>query len=163
VNLEEIYELHLGRVYGFFAYRVASRHDAEDLTSATFERAVKHAGRFDPRRASPATWLLAIAQNVLTDHYRRGARRPESLTEVDALDARVAGAPDRPELGVSPELEQALGGLGDREREVVALRFGGDLRGKEIAQLTGLSEANVHQILSRSLRQLRQAMPERRP
>jgi DNA-directed RNA polymerase specialized sigma subunit len=37
----------------------------------------------------------------------------------------------------------------------VALRFGGDLTGPEIAELTGLSLANVQQILSRSLHKLR--------
>jgi RNA polymerase sigma factor (sigma-70 family) len=58
-------------------------------------------------------------------------------------------------LGVSPELEAALATLPDRQREILALRFGGDLTGPEIAELTGLSLANVQQILSRSLRQLR--------
>ena len=58
-------------------------------------------------------------------------------------------------LGVSPELESALSVLGERDREVIALRFGGDLTGPEIAELTGLSLANVQQILSRSVRRLR--------
>jgi RNA polymerase sigma-70 factor (ECF subfamily) len=45
--------------------------------------------------------------------------------------------------------------LGDREREIIALRFGADLPASEIATLTGLTLANVQQILSRSLRRLR--------
>jgi len=48
--------------------------------------------------------------------------------------------------------------LGDRDRELIALRFGGDLTGPEIAELTGLSLANVQQILSRSLRRMRAEM-----
>jgi RNA polymerase sigma-70 factor (ECF subfamily) len=60
-----------------------------------------------------------------------------------------------PRLGVSPDLENALDKLGSRERELIALRYGGDLTGPEIAELTGLSLANVQQILSRSLRRLR--------
>lgn len=58
-------------------------------------------------------------------------------------------------LGLSPELEQALEALDDRERELIALRFGGELTGPEIAELTGLTLANVQQILSRTLRKLR--------
>jgi DNA-directed RNA polymerase specialized sigma24 family protein len=54
-----------------------------------------------------------------------------------------------------PELAQALLQLSERDREVIALRFGGDLAGPEIASLLGLSLANVQQILSRSLRKLR--------
>ena len=45
--------------------------------------------------------------------------------------------------------------LFDRDREVLALRFGGDLTGPEIAAMLDLSLANVQQILSRSLRKLR--------
>ncbi len=49
---------------------------------------------------------------------------------------------------------------GERERELIALRFGGELTGPEIAELTGLSLANVQQILSRSLRKIRAKLEE---
>ncbi len=68
---------------------------------------------------------------------------------------------DRHSLGVSPELERALGVLGERDRELIALRYGGDLTGAEIAEVTGLSLANVQQILSRSLRRMREELEGR--
>ena len=154
-----MYEAHLSRVYGYFAFRLRPGPDAEDLTATTFERAMRHIGRYDPDRASVATWLMAIAQNTLIDHYRQRGRRPEDLVE----DHEQVGTAteDEPRLGLDPALESALAQLGDRDRQVVALRYGAELGGKEIARLTGLSEANVHQILSRSLRRLRTAMPPR--
>jgi RNA polymerase sigma-70 factor (ECF subfamily) len=155
-----MYEDHVDRVFGFFAFRLGPGADAEDLTATTFERAMRNAGRYDPRRAAMSTWLLAIAQNALIDHFRYAGRRPEEHGDVD-FDALPHPAFDEPREGLAPELEAALGGLDDRERQVVALRFGGELRGKEIASVTGLTEANVHQILSRSLRRLRRAMPDR--
>ena len=51
--------------------------------------------------------------------------------------------------------------LKDRDREVLALRFGADLTGPEIAAITGLKLANVQQILSRCLRRLRRALEGR--
>jgi DNA-directed RNA polymerase specialized sigma24 family protein len=66
----------------------------------------------------------------------------------------------RPVIGLEPELARALGGLPQRDREVVALRYGGELTGPEIVELTGLTLANVQQILSRSLRRLRAALEE---
>ena len=66
-------------------------------------------------------------------------------------------------LGISPELAAGLERLGRREREVIALRFGGDLTGPEIAQLTGLTLANVQQLLSRSLRRLRAELEAAQP
>jgi RNA polymerase sigma factor (sigma-70 family) len=152
-----VYDDHVWRVYGFLAYRLRDRETAEDLTQATFERALRAWSRFDPRRASESTWLLTIARNLLIDHQRRG--RADRL---DAIDARVlptAPGPERRLVG-SPELIEALTHLGDREREILALRFGGDLTGPEIAELLGLTLANVQQIISRSLRRLRALLEE---
>jgi RNA polymerase sigma-70 factor (ECF subfamily) len=148
------YDEHVWRVYGFFAYRLRSHHDAEDLTQQTFERALRSWGRYDPSRASVATWLVVIARNLLVDHLRAdrtGRQRPLADDDIDALVA----PPDRHDLGLAPDLERALAELGDRERELIALRFGADLSGPEIAELTDLTVANVQQILSRSLRRMR--------
>lgn len=147
-----VYEEHVWHVYGFFAYRVVDRSLVEDLTQTTFERALRHWPRFDPRRASERTWLLAIARNLLIDHHRRDRATPVGDVD-DRLLPPVAGPEEH--LGVRPELASALARLGDREREVLALRFGGDMGGPEIAELLDISVANVQQILSRSLRRLR--------
>lgn len=61
-------------------------------------------------------------------------------------------------LGLEPELGRALSALSDREREILALRYGADLRSPDIATLMGLSVSNVQQITSRSLRRLRAAL-----
>jgi RNA polymerase sigma-70 factor (ECF subfamily) len=163
VDLSKMYEDNVSRVYGFFAYRLSHVADAEDLTAVTFERAVRHSQKYDSARASQLTWILAIAQNVLIDHFRRAGRHPEDLMAGADMESLVltAKADASPSIGVEPGLERALSELSDRERSIVALRFGGELRAKEIGHVVGLSEANVHQILSRSLRQLRKSMPER--
>ena len=162
LDVENIYDDHLGRVYAFFAYRVGSREDAEDLTQATFERAVRSARRYDKRRSTPITWLLAIAQNLLVDHYRRGAGKHDQTLDGDDLDRAlpVVAPVDASAFEVEPELAAALAHLGEREREIVALRFGADLSGPQIAELMGLTLANVQQILSRSLRRMRAALEE---
>jgi RNA polymerase sigma factor (sigma-70 family) len=152
-----LYDEHVWKVYGFFAYRLGSREDAEDLTQLTFERALKAWARFDPQRASAGTWLIAIAHNLLVDHYRRDGSRRQEPIEPEELGEAGLGTESPPErgVGISPELEEALDCLSQRDRELVALRFGADLTGPEIAELTGLSLANVQQVLSRSLRRLR--------
>jgi RNA polymerase sigma-70 factor (ECF subfamily) len=161
----DVYDEHVWDVYGFFGYRLSSRDEVEDLVQGTFERALRAWGRFDPQRASARTWLLAIAQNLLIDHFRRSSRtREEPLPEGELADLRL-GAADVPHerLGLAPDLESALAELNERERELIALRFGGDLTGPEIAELTGLSLANVQQILSRSLRRMRASLEADQP
>jgi RNA polymerase sigma factor (sigma-70 family) len=161
-DFSSVYDEHVWSVYGFFAYRLRSRADAEDLTQETFERALRAWGRYDPARAGIPTWLMAIARNLLVDHLRADRQSRERPVEEVVDDARVA-APDRHDLGLEPELERALAELSDRERELIALRFGGDLSGPEIAELTGLTLANVQQILSRSLRRMRATLDGSHP
>ena len=157
-EIAELYEEHVWNIYGFFGYRVDSRADAEDLTQLTFERALSAWGRFDPARASARTWLISIANNLLIDHYRRDRAIGQEPIE-DHLSRRELITED-PDLGLAPDLAYALEQLGQRERELIALRFGGELTGPEIAELTGLSLANVQQILSRSLRKVRALLEE---
>ncbi len=154
-DFADAFERHMWEVHGFLAYRLGSRAAAEDLTQETFERALRSWGRYDPRRASMRTWLMTIAHNLLIDHYRARALRPE-VALPEGLDPPAE--PDRLSLGLDPALAAALQALGEREREIVALRFGGDLSGPEIAAVTGLTLANVQQIMSRSLRRLRELL-----
>lgn len=159
LDLSRVYELYVERVYAFFAYRASRPADAEDLTAATFERIVRSADRYDEARGGLPTWVFAIAENVLIDHYRRQGRRVEqalSDAEGGTIDAMVSF--DAPSEGLSPRLQEAVSMLSEREQQAVGLRFGGDLSGREIAALLETSEANVHQILSRALRRMRQQL-----
>src|ERR1700749_5196765 len=96
-----IYDEHVWRVYGFFAYRLRSRQDAEDLTQQTFERALKAWSRYDERRAAVATWLMAIARNLLIDHLRASAASQQTLTESEP--EMVPAVPDRHSVGLAPD------------------------------------------------------------
>ena len=155
-ELRRVYRTHVSAVYAFFAYAVG-RSTAEDLASAAFERVIRSWSSFDPARGSERTWILAICRNLLTDHHRRQQHRDAtSLDEHPALLDTLAGT----EVAYTRRLDRDelrgwLAALGDREREILALRYGADLKADDIAELTGLSTANVHQILSRSLRKLR--------
>jgi RNA polymerase sigma-70 factor, ECF subfamily len=155
-DFANLYDREVWSVYGFIGYRLTSRADVEDLTQQTFEKALRAWEKFDPRRGEARVWLLAIARNLLIDHFRRNkSAAGASFDECDESPALTTEPSPEERLGIDPELEAALTELGQRERELIALRFGGDLNGPEIARLTGLSVANVHQILSRSLRRLR--------
>jgi RNA polymerase sigma-70 factor (ECF subfamily) len=157
-DFADAYDEHVWQVYAFLAYRCATRADAEDLTQQTFERALRAWHRYDHKRASLQTWLLTIARNLLIDFYR--ADKTSTQEPIDVLGEREPGEEDAYDLGLRPELAAALGDLSQRDRDVVALRFGGDLTGPEIADMLDLSLANVQQILSRSLRRLRAALEE---
>jgi RNA polymerase sigma-70 factor (ECF subfamily) len=160
-ELRRVYREHVDAVYAFFGYSVP-RTAAEDLTSSTFERVIRSWRSYDPRRSSERTWILSIARNLLWDHFRRESHRTALSTDehpelVEAL-AGVDGSYGR--ILSDDALLAWLAPLDEREREVVVLRYALELSGAEVAEVMGLSTANVHQIASRALRRLRQLAKE---
>lgn len=154
LDWDRVYADQLPRIYNFFRFRVHSRSDAEDLTSRTFEKAWQARHRYRRDLAGFATWLLTIARNVAIDHLR--AAHPH-LDLSAALHVTVDGTPERDATDESDLLRLArlTADLPERERELLALKYGAAATNRAIAQLTGLSESNVGTILSRAVETLR--------
>ena len=53
------------RVYAYVAYRIGDGPDAEDVTSAVFERALRYRESYDRRKGSPLAWLVGIARREI--------------------------------------------------------------------------------------------------
>lgn len=151
------------RVYAYAAYWLGDGADAEDATSEVFENALRYRSSYDPAKGEPIAWVMGIA--------RRSVR--------NALSARVAYAgevPDRPAPGdLEGEalerltLDAALARLGERDRELIALRYGADLKAAQIAWLleiptTNAAEVALHRAVGRLREELRrQDAPESAP
>ena len=83
-----LYDELYGPVAGYVAGRVANPQDAEDLTGTVFFRLVDGLDRFDGRRGSVLTWLLAVARNLARV---AGTEAPE-LLEVEQRPLQPEGA-----------------------------------------------------------------------
>jgi RNA polymerase sigma-70 factor, ECF subfamily len=146
-----IAEEHLDAVYRYLLLVTRDRAVAEDLTGDTFEKAFRSWRRFDPRRASPRTWLCHIARNAALDHFRSEERRRRRETSFAADVSET----EEPRLeGLSAPLEAALGELSAGEREVVALRVLLELDGRAAARVLGISPTACSTRLSRALQKL---------
>jgi RNA polymerase sigma factor (sigma-70 family) len=156
-ELQRVYREHVDAVYAFFAYSVG-RDVAEDLTSGTFERVIRSWAKYDAEKGSERTWILTIARNLLTDHYRRSSHRNAVSVEENPAILETIAADDDPAGSVlaDDELRRWLAPLAGRDREILALRYAADMSAAEIAAVVELTPANVHQILSRTLRRLRE-------
>jgi RNA polymerase sigma factor (sigma-70 family) len=155
-EFERLYEDHAQPLFGFLAYRTGDRGMAEDIMSEAFERALKARKKYDPAKASAKTWIYSIALNCLRDHQRRQGAEVRALDRVGAPAALQHSDPALERAETRDEVQRALRGLSDEEREVVALRYGGDLSAKEMAKLLGERETTVEGRLYRALRKLRE-------
>jgi RNA polymerase sigma-70 factor (ECF subfamily) len=152
-----VYDDHSDAVYAFFAASVSSA-TAEDLASGAWERIVKGWGSYDERKGSERTWILTIARNLLTDYFRRQQHRETVSTDEHPglVDSLVEESDLSERTLTNDELRSWLDLLKPRDREVLVLRYIADLSAPEVGELLDLSVANVHQIISRSLRRLRE-------
>jgi RNA polymerase sigma-70 factor (ECF subfamily) len=147
-------ESHLDDVYGYLAWFTGDRATADDLTGATFERALRLWHRFDPARGSAQTWLCQVARTVALDHFRSERRR----TRREQLAAPTERVDERFVEGLSPELEAALDVLTAGEREVIALRVVLDVDAQTASRVLGISPTNCTTRLNRALRKLEEAL-----
>ncbi len=129
------YAEQISAVYAYLAYRHGCRAEAEELTYATFERALEQ-GLLGANGRSTRVSLLGIARELTSDR-----------------DPRAGSGADDP--GVPADLAAALDSLGRRERSVIALRYGGELGASEISRLLKLDPESVRRVHSRGLRRLR--------
>ena len=152
-EFERLYAEHAPGLFSFLAYRTGDRVLAEDLVADTFERVLRSRGRFDPRKGREKAWVYAIAMNLLRDAGRR------RTTEERALDRATVGGPasasPHDEVDARDEIQRAMTRLSAEERDVIALRFGGDLTAPEMARVIDESLTTTEGRLSRALRKLR--------
>jgi len=151
---DAVYAEQLPRVYNFFRYRLRDVALAEDLTAATFEKAWRARESYRRDLAGFATWLLAIARNVAADHHR-GRREHAPLDEAAEVSAPGSPEEDNARLSDAERLRALIARLPDRERELLALKYGAGATNRAIAKLTGLSESNVGTIVHRIVQTLR--------
>jgi RNA polymerase sigma-70 factor (ECF subfamily) len=155
LDWDAIYADQLPRIYAYCRYRSRSNVEAEDLAAKTFEKAWLARDRYRSDLAGFSTWLYRIAQNVCADHHR--ARR-DHLPIDAALETPTSDSPEQRATRDSDfdRMARLVAQLPERERELIALRYGADLGNQFIARLTGLSVSNVSTILHRAVRSLRE-------
>ena len=151
---DAVYAEQLPRVFNFFRYRFGDTADAEDLTSRTFEKAWRARHRYRRDLAAFSTWLFTIARNVAIDH-QRSAHALVPLEQAANVSGGATPEDEASNRSDAQRLASLMTGLTDRDRELLALKYGAGMNNRAIARATGLSESNVGTILHRAIEALR--------
>ena len=158
---EVLVERETGAVYRACLRVLGRPHDAEDVTQESFVAAYRAIASYRGD-GSLRAWLLRIATRQA---FRRLAQR-RPVAELDAIpEPRLADASSEPtRLLLAAEgqrtIRDAVAALGEPYREVVALRFFGDLSLMEVAEATGRPLNTVKTHLRRGLERLRPILAE---
>lgn len=152
-----LYEEFSEPIFRFLYYRLGDRQTAEDLTAEVFIRVIKSIRKYRPQQPFRA-WLFRIARNLAIDFRRKYGNRHEQ-----ELDEAITGRQQSPEVATantlnSDRLRQALEHLTPDQRDVIILRFIGEMRISEVADALNKSHSAVKSLQSRGLQMLSQVM-----
>jgi RNA polymerase sigma-70 factor (ECF subfamily) len=136
------------RVYSYAAYRLGDGPEAEDVTNETFARALRYRKTYDRSKGEPIAWLLGIAR-----HCVDAALASKQETSGDMPEGSDDGFERRAIERLT--LASALDRLSNRDRELIALRYGADLTASQIAVRLEMTTNAVEVALHRALDRLR--------
>ncbi len=156
----QLYEAHFDKIYRYMILRIGNKAEAEaeDMTQQVFVKAYESISSFRWKGIPFSAWLFRIAHNVFVDFVRKQKRKPtipleESLIESDS----------NPELETERRLDieqlvSATKRLTEAQREVVGLRFAGELSIAEVAKAVGKSQGAVKALQHSAIVALRKVL-----
>ncbi len=162
-----------GRLFDYYAPRVkaylrrlgADPQQAEELAQEVMLTVWRRAAQYDPRRATPGTWIFRIARNRRIDALRRERRPPEAEeVEVETEAGGEEEAAERPgealearseALLMERRLREAIARLPPEQAEILRLYYLEEMPQGEIADTLGLPLGTVKSRLRLALAKLR--------
>lgn len=161
----ELYRRHLDGIHAFVARRLGPASAAvDDVTSATFERALTKLHRFRWRSAGIRPWLFRLAANEISEHHRSQSRHRTDRAQATlgrwyqpAVDAPGGDDPAHDERD---RLRSAIDQLGPRHQQAIGLRYFADLDNDEAARAMGMPPGTFAVTVHRARRALQRILEE---
>ena len=174
-------DLYADKMYTWAFYKTSTKEIAEDLVQDTFLAAFQSISKFEGK-SEPKTWLFAILNNKIAEHFRKQFRNP-TITEgqsdtnsgtslfdtlFDANDQWIKE--QRPkewqeeqdnlldDAAFIKNLQACMGKLPDNWMAAVQLKYLEEKKGELICQELGIAPTNFWQILHRAKLQLRKCL-----
>lgn len=148
----KLYDLYVQLIYRYVLRRTGERALAEDITSATFEKALRHLRKYGWEGKSYLAWLYRLAYQQMVQHHRRDQRfvslSPEQRAEVNVERQAQSSIQHQ-------TLMEAYHNLSNDDQELLALRLFDRLSGIEVAEILECSPQNVYVRTYRALERLR--------
>lgn len=174
-SFEILYDRYSKSIYKFLYYKVASKEDAEDLSSDTWVEIVKSLRNFK-FNSKFSTWAYGIAKVLLLKYYRAKYENKENVNleefmEIDVVDSpktNISNASDTnyiednefelnfdEDINKEQSVKYLLSKLKPIQSKVLELRFLKGYNIEEVSNELGISKSNVKIIQMRSIQKLK--------
>jgi RNA polymerase sigma-70 factor (ECF subfamily) len=161
--LQTVYRLTSAKLFGVVLRILDDRGEAEDVLQEVYMTVWRKAAGFDPARASPMTWLIAVARNRAIDRLR-ATRQNRRMEPIDAAAGVRDDAPLAESLlqgaQASARLHACLDGLGDSERAALRGAFFDGSTYEELASRMSVPLGTMKSWIRRALIKLKSCLEQ---
>ncbi|MDP2766663.1 MAG: RNA polymerase sigma factor [Candidatus Methanoperedens sp.] len=155
------YDLYINQIYRFIYFKVGSKEEAEDLTSAVFLKTwgyIQEGNLIDYKTLK--SLIYKIARNLIIDHYRKTSRQEK--ISISAGGCELDFVDEKQDIVKQTELKMEFAGveaklaeLKDEYREALVLRFINEFSIGEMADILNKSRGNVRVLIYRAIEALK--------
>ena len=162
-ELTELYGVFREKIYRYVFFKCGNHADAEDITNEVFLRMIQSIANFQWKGIGFSSWLFKIASNLVVDYYRNKSRRNiESIEDRDYIGEtnweQISEFLDNRDLFHA--IYKDTDDLTDLQKEVVNLRFIGDLSLKETAEAMSKNVNSIKAIQHAAIKKLKEKVQE---
>ena len=152
---ETLYNHYFPKIYGYVYKRTGNKEVAEDIVSATFLRVFTNLHKYTHKGHSFGSWVYKIATNKLIDHYRKtGKQKHVDIEGAGPIVDDNASPEVHVEIKIRGEdVRAVLCQISPKYQHILHLKFFGELKNTEIAEVLGISPNNAGVLLHRALKQ----------
>jgi len=153
----QLYEEHFDKIYRYVTFKIGNKTEAEDMTQQVFLNALQSISSFKWKGIPFSAWLFRIAHNQVVDYLRSKKR-----TTVP-LDESLVSNDNNPQLLTEQKLDieqliLATEKLTEAQRDVISLRFAGELSIAQVAKAMGKSQGAVKALQHSAIVALRKTL-----
>lgn len=154
----KLYDEYIKKIYNFIYYKTHHKETAEDLTSATFVKALQNIQKYSLEKGSFSAWLYKIARNTVIDHYRtmKFNYNIEDAWDISSDEKIDFDTDSRLKI---EEIKKYIKDFKQTERDIIIMRVWQEMSYREIAEILGKTENNCKVIFSRAIKNLKEKMP----
>jgi RNA polymerase sigma-70 factor (ECF subfamily) len=157
-RLAGLYEEYYDKIAHYVYSHIGDREQAEDITSEVFLKALASLKSYRERGIPMRGWLFRIAHNLTVDHLRKTNRRQTAQVDPEALVASDSPADTVERRTELERVVEAMNQLTAEQREVINLRFFGELTSREVSGIMDKSDGAVREMQRAAIEKLRLVM-----
>ncbi len=157
-RLAGLYEEYYDKLAHYVYVHIGNKEEAEDIAGEVFLRALKSLKSYKEQGIPMQGWLFRIAHNLTVDYIRKANKR-----RTVPMDSVILTSEDNPVDATEKNIEfervtEAMKQLTIEQREVINLRFFGELTSKEAGDVLSKSDSAVREMQRAAIEKIRGIM-----